>query len=100
MQLRILPLGASIVNGGHVPDKNGFRYALRNKLVYDGNPVNMIGSLSVGSMMDNNVEGWSGYMIDAVAEKAKLDYYAQPNIVLIHVGTNDMFLVSLLCISL
>lgn len=46
VQLRIMCLGASIVYGYGSTDGNGFRYALRNKLVYDGNPVNMVGSVS------------------------------------------------------
>ncbi|KAH7400346.1 hypothetical protein BKA64DRAFT_642498 [Cadophora sp. MPI-SDFR-AT-0126] len=90
MQLRIMPLGASIVYGQGSTDRNGFRYGLRNKLVWGGNPVNMVGSGQSGLMADNDVEGWPGDIITGVAEKAKLTYPQKPNIVLIHVGTNDM----------
>ncbi|KAK4565367.1 hypothetical protein LTR86_003984 [Recurvomyces mirabilis] len=89
VQLRILPLGASIVYGLTSPDGNGFRYGLRNQLVYNGNPVNMIGSVQSGSMADNECEGWPGYRVDQVATKAELSIPNQPNLVLLHVGTND-----------
>ena len=55
VQLRILCLGASIVMGAKSTDSNGFRYPLRNQLVAAGNPVNMIGSQTAGSMIDNEV---------------------------------------------
>lgn len=90
VQLRVLSLGASIVYGVLSSDGNGFRYGLRNQLAYDGNSVNMIGSAASGTMVDNDVEGWPGYVIDQVAAKAELSIPSQPNIVLLHVGTNDM----------
>ena len=60
VQLRIMPLGASIVNGVGSSDKNGFRYALRNKLIWEGNPVNMIGSQNAGNMADGSCECYPG----------------------------------------
>lgn len=89
LQLRVLPLGASIVYGLHSSDGNGFRYGLREQLVYNGNPTHMIGSVQSGTMVDNNVEGWPGYTITQVAAKAELDIADQPNLVILHVGTND-----------
>ncbi|KAK5700261.1 hypothetical protein LTR17_023067 [Elasticomyces elasticus] len=89
MQLRILPLGASIVYGQNSPDGNGFRYGLRNQLIYNGNPVNMIGSVHTGTMADGDCEGWPGYVITQVAAKAESSIPSQPNLVLLHVGTND-----------
>ncbi|KAK4897725.1 hypothetical protein LTR27_004497 [Elasticomyces elasticus] len=89
MQLRILPLGASIVYGQTSPDGNGFRYGLRNQLIYNGNPVNMVGSVHTGTMADGECEGWPGYVITQVASKAELSIPSQPNLVLLHVGTND-----------
>ncbi|KAH8797345.1 hypothetical protein F5884DRAFT_815081 [Xylogone sp. PMI_703] len=88
--LRIMPLGASIVYGYLSHDHNGFRYGLRNQLIYSGNLVNMVGSVQAGTMVDSDVEGWPGYIIDQVAEKAELTIPQQPNVVLLHVGTNDM----------
>lgn len=49
----------------------------------------MIGSVQSGEMIDNDVEGWPGYTIDQVAVKAQLSIPSQPNLVLLHVGTND-----------
>ncbi|OWP06709.1 GDSL-like Lipase/Acylhydrolase [Marssonina coronariae] len=89
IELRILPLGASIVYGMTSPDGNGFRYALWNQLVTKGNPVDMIGSVRSGTMLDNDVEGWPGYIIDQVAAKASLSTPSQPNLVLLNAGTND-----------
>jgi len=90
IQLRILPLGASIVYGLKSTDGNGFRNALRNKLISNGNPaVDFIGSNHCGTMADNECEGWPGYTIAQVAAKAELSIPSQPNLVLLHVGTND-----------
>lgn len=55
--LRIMSVGASIVRGDPAEpgdtDKNGFRKAVRDKLRWDGWKVNMVGSLSGGTMADN-----------------------------------------------
>lgn len=85
--LRILCLGASITYGYESTDGNGYRYGLRGALVSGGNKVNMIGSLTHGTMYNNEVEGWSGYRIAEVAEKAELSLPSLPNLVLIHVGS-------------
>ncbi|CZT02070.1 uncharacterized protein RAG0_09396 [Rhynchosporium agropyri] len=88
--LRILTVGASIAHGYPSVSGNGFRNALRNKLVWNGNPVNMVGTVQTGSMVDNDVEAWGGFIIDQVAAKAENSIKFQPNIVLLHVGDNDM----------
>ena len=89
-QIRILPLGASIVYGFKSSDGNGFRNALRNKLINNGNPmIDFIGSNHCGTMIDNECEAWPGYTIAQVAAKAELSIPSQPNLVLLHVGTND-----------
>lgn len=54
-QFRIMPVGASIVNGVLSSDLNGFRYGLRNQLVADGARVNMVGSRNEGTMLDSEV---------------------------------------------
>lgn len=41
-------------------------------------------------MADNNVEGWGGFIIDQMRDKAALTVGSQPNLILIHVGSNDM----------
>lgn len=40
-------------------------------------------------MIDNECEAWPGYVIDQVASKAELSIPLKPNLVLLHVGTND-----------
>lgn len=77
------------MNGVGSTHKNGFRYALRNKLIGEGNPVNMIGSQSAGNMADGQCECYPGEIITEVAEKLKGVWGQKPNLVLIHVGTND-----------
>jgi len=85
--LRILCLGASITYGYESTDSNGYRYGLRGALVRDGNKVNMIGSVSHGTMHNNEVEGWSGYRIAEVAQMAERSLPSMPNLVLIHAGS-------------
>jgi hypothetical protein len=85
--LRILCLGASITYGYESTDGNGYRYGLRGALVNGGNKVNMIGSLTHGTMSNNQVEGWDGYRIAEVAQKAELSLPLMPNLVLIHAGS-------------
>ncbi|KAM0702010.1 hypothetical protein Q7P35_010920 [Cladosporium inversicolor] len=90
VQLRILPLGASIIYSLKSSDGNGFRNALRRKLINNGNPtVDYIGSNHCGTMADNECEGWPGFTISQVAVKAELSIPSKPNLVLLHVGTND-----------
>ena len=49
----------------------------------------MIGSVTSGTMADGQSEGWPGYVITQIAAKAEQDIASQPNLVLLHVGTND-----------
>ena len=61
---------------------------LYNELI-GGNVVDLIGSQHYGSMTDNANEGHSGYRIDQIADIANLSLKANPNVVLLHAGTND-----------
>lgn len=85
--MRVLCLGASITFGYSSSDGNGYRYALRKKLVEDGNIVNMVGTLSSGTMADNQVSGFIGLRIAEVAAKAEASFPFLPNVVCIHVGS-------------
>ena len=49
----------------------------------------MVGSVNTGTMADGDCEGWPGYVITQVAQKAELSIPSKPNIVLLHAGTND-----------
>lgn len=88
--LRIAPLGASITNGYLSSDGNGYRKHLRDQLRLAGWPVNMVGSIHSGSMNDDDNEGHLGWLISQVADSALPNIVpAQPNVVLINVGTNN-----------
>ncbi|KAB8256183.1 hypothetical protein BDV32DRAFT_161282 [Aspergillus pseudonomiae] len=87
--LRIMPLGASITTGLKSSDKNGYRIWIREQLRHAGWEVNMVGSLKSGTMRDNDNEGWSGWVIDQVAQEAEKTIPKAPNLILINAGTND-----------
>ncbi|OHE94914.1 GDSL-like Lipase/Acylhydrolase [Colletotrichum orchidophilum] len=90
VSLRIMPLGASITYGLTSSDGNGYRKVLRDLLVADGNPVDMVGNHPNGTMEDNDNEGWPGFRIEQVLAKAKISVPTTlPNLVLINAGTND-----------
>ncbi|KAF5495228.1 Multidomain esterase [Colletotrichum siamense] len=90
VSLRIMPLGASITHGVQSSDGNGYRQDLRNALIADGNPVDMVGNNPNGTMEDNQNEGWPGLRIEQVLAKAKISVpETLPNLVLINAGTND-----------
>ena len=69
---------------------NGYRDDLKMLLESQGQTVNMVGSHWSGEMRDNRHEGWSGWVIDDIAGKAKnsLPVY-KPNVVTLLAGTND-----------
>ncbi|KAK3353281.1 SGNH hydrolase-type esterase domain-containing protein [Lasiosphaeria hispida] len=88
--LRIMPLGASITWGQASSEGNGYRAELRYQLTSAGNVVNMVGSRQHGNMADSDVEGWPGFRIDQVHQKAReVVPQWKPNVFLINVGTND-----------
>ncbi|KAL2067529.1 hypothetical protein VTL71DRAFT_1954 [Oculimacula yallundae] len=90
--LRVLCLGASIVYGYDSTDGNGFRRGLRGALIKNGLAVNMVGALRNGNMTDNDVAGYIGYRIDQVQGQANAtgNLPSMPNVVLLHIGLNDM----------
>ncbi|KAJ5047466.1 uncharacterized protein L3040_003290 [Drepanopeziza brunnea f. sp. 'multigermtubi'] len=93
MQLRILPVGASIVFGTGSTDGNGFRLGLKTALMSYGNDVQMLGTQHGGNMTDNNCDCWPGNRTDEVAAKVQAGMSSispKPNVVLIHVGSNDL----------
>ncbi|KFX94360.1 hypothetical protein O988_06345 [Pseudogymnoascus sp. VKM F-3808] len=92
--LRILPLGDSITKGSLSSDGNGYRNYLETKLLnYNsaaGTKVDMIGTLHDGSMADYHHEGHSGEFVENIINYWQKPFTAGPNVVLIHVGTNNM----------
>ncbi|KAL8671930.1 MAG: hypothetical protein Q9168_003586 [Polycauliona sp. 1 TL-2023] len=89
IELRILPLGDSISNGFQSSDNNGYRLGLQQELA--GSNLLFVGSRSGGTMDDNWHEGWNGFTIDQILDKAVLSVANfRPNIILLHAGTNDL----------
>ena len=91
MHLKILPLGAPIVWGQDSSDGNGFRKHLLQTLEANGNPVSYVGTVFHGNMIHNACEAFPGHTIQEVANLGLQNhvYDYLPNVVLVHVGTND-----------
>lgn len=102
--IRIMPLGDSITQGyiyGVLPEwRVGYRQKLYLDLSYTGYDVDFVGSQSAGSqaipVFDVNHEGHPGWCADGCGGQDILDYMATflnnnpPDVVLLHVGTNDI----------
>ncbi|KAK1239333.1 hypothetical protein MKX07_008821 [Trichoderma sp. CBMAI-0711] len=90
MDLRIMPLGASIVHGiGSEPELNGFRGYLRQALRFNGFQVDMVGSMQTGTIEDNDNEGTPGAIIDETENHFDNSRSLKPNVIVINLGTND-----------
>lgn len=91
--LKLMPLGDSITLGVNTPA--GYRTTLWQQLVQtDGQSIDFVGSQRDGAddLGDQDHEGHSGWRIDEVRDQ--VDGWlstAQPDIVLLHIGTNDIF---------
>lgn len=86
-----MPLGDSITDGFNVP--GGYRIRLWRNIINNGLTVDFVGSSSNGpaELGDKNHEGHSGWRIDQIDASINgwMDTY-RPQIVLLHIGTNDM----------
>ncbi|KAL9630606.1 MAG: hypothetical protein Q9204_004635 [Flavoplaca sp. TL-2023a] len=84
--LRILPLGASTTQGFASSDNLGYR-----KILYDTlrrtNTVTYVGSQGTAPLLHEGHPGWTINDVDTVSG---VSLPARPNVVLIHVGTNDI----------
>lgn len=88
---RVMPLGDSITDGYNVP--GGYRVRLASLFATNGDSVDFVGGLRNGPMVltDKDHEGHSGWridQIDAIIANRMLRY--TPDVVLIHLGTNDV----------
>lgn len=88
--LRILPLGDSITEGYGSSDFNGYRLHLMEALTIRGAQARYIGALKTGTMENNENDGFPGWTIVQIAAASKPTWSKKPNVVLLHVGTNDM----------
>lgn len=92
--LRILPLGDSITHGvGGVEGLGGYRGKLKAMLSAKGYDVDFIGNEVVFSHLipDPQHQGHSGWRIDQIAASLPgwLANIESPDVVLLHIGTND-----------
>ncbi|EPE24178.1 Integrin alpha N-terminal [Glarea lozoyensis ATCC 20868] len=87
--LRVMPLGASIVEGIASSDSNGFRKHLRQQLRWKGWKVNMVGSKQNGNMADRDNEGHPGWVTSEIHGAWTANKEMKPNVVLLNAGTND-----------
>ncbi|MFF5230326.1 GDSL-type esterase/lipase family protein [Dactylosporangium sp. NPDC000521] len=90
--VKVMPLGDSITWGEGSPTTSSYRAPLYNRLVADaGYNVDFVGSQRSGTLPDTDNEGHSGWRIDQIAANINgwLGTY-QPDVVLLHIGTNDM----------
>lgn len=96
--LKIMPLGDSITEG--YPVEGGYRIALWDSLVnQDDRSVDFVGSQANGpvQLVDHNHEGHGGWWIkdsgsgsDMYSNVTSWFASAQPHMVLLHIGTNDL----------
>ncbi len=89
---KIMPLGDSITHG--IPSNSGYRSHLWYKIVNAGDTADFVGSRNVGAEItpsfDTNNEGHPGWTSYEIAERIHgYMTQSQPNIVLLHIGTND-----------
>lgn len=86
-----MPLGDSITEGAGSTTRSSYRAALWNKLSGRAGTLDFVGSLQHGELPDRDHEGHSGWRIDQLqANIATWLPAARPNVVLLHIGTNDM----------
>jgi acyl-CoA thioesterase I len=91
--LRIMPLGASSTVGSGSPETAGYRGPLQWLLARDGVTVDMVGSQRSGpaSVRDCDYEGRSGLTLEDMRPRvAGWVRRADPDVVLLHMGTNDL----------
>lgn len=91
--IKIMPLGDSITYGVGSSTGGGYRFPLWDDLRMRGLPIDFVGSVQTGpASFDRENEGLPGWKINQIAAKVVnwlLTY--RPNIVLLHIGTNDIF---------
>jgi hypothetical protein len=89
--VRIMPLGASHTWGTNSSTGNGYRGELWRLLTSAGVSVDFVGSQQSGNLPDRDNEGHPGWKIEDIA--GSIDGWLaayRPEVVLLHVGTNDM----------
>ncbi|KAF2432141.1 SGNH hydrolase [Tothia fuscella] len=92
LKLRNLPLGDSITQGMGHSKGDSYRKDLYDKLTAFGAKVEYVGSQKGGTFPQNSHEGWIGFTIEQISQRADdpKALGAKPNLVLLLAGTNDM----------
>ncbi|WP_224392110.1 SGNH/GDSL hydrolase family protein [Pseudonocardia sp. ICBG1293] len=91
--VRVMPLGASSTVGVGSPATAGYRLPLWQRLAADGVHIDYVGSRSSGpdTLPDTDHEGRSGWTAARMVPMAGgWVLAAQPDVVLLHAGTNDL----------
>ena len=96
--VKVMPLGDSITEGWPDAQRVTYRFWLWKRLQLGGYDVDFVGSrtgVSSGQPLytdwDQNHQGLSGWTADEVAAQAtSWANAAQPDVVLLHIGTNDL----------
>ncbi len=91
--VKIMPLGDSITWGTPDPSYGGYRHLLGTLLTNDGYSFEFVGSRQSGNIPSPNNEGHPGWTIahikKGIDSNGWLEAY-QPDIILLHIGTNDL----------
>ncbi|MEV6674410.1 FG-GAP-like repeat-containing protein [Streptomyces sp. NPDC051162] len=90
-RLAVMPLGDSITEGAGSSAGSGYRPELWNRLTTHADSLDFVGSERKGKMPDPDHEGHWGWKIHGLS--ANVDRWlpaANPNVVLLQIGTNDM----------
>ena len=91
--IKILPLGDSITEGVNSYQFGGYRVVLWQLAQAAGWHIQFVGSVRRGpaSLPDKHNEGHSGWRIDQISAKiVPWLQKTQPQIILLHIGTNDL----------
>jgi len=92
---KIMPLGDSITKGviiGNPADVTGYRDDLQALLTAESITYDFVGSLNDGGFPDNNHEGHEGFTADSLANNITGYMGLNPDVVILHIGTNDITL--------
>ncbi|MDK9500565.1 GDSL-type esterase/lipase family protein [Streptomyces katrae] len=90
--VRVMPLGDSITYGQGSSNESGYRLPLQGLAAKQSRyALDFVGSLEHGPMPDSAHEGHAGYTIERIRAGAnRWLEAAQPDVVLLHVGINDL----------
>lgn len=85
-----MPLGGSVTRGVGSSSGNGYRKPLLEMLHTNGIKAEMVGSRRDGTTSNNDHEGWRGFRIDEVEQKARISVRKLlPDVFAVNAGSND-----------